>query len=476
MYTDIQKVLDKAELMAEILIIDDKADIRELLADIIGDEGYTPLCAKNAGTALKLLEEHSASLSAVLLDIWLEGSHMDGIGILKAIKDKYEHLPVVMMSGHCNIETAASTIKYGAYDFIEKPFNTDKLLITLKRAIEAAQLTQENIALRHQEAEQTKLIGVSKAVATLKAEALLAAPANSRIVITGQAGSGKEMLARFIHNHSKRANKPFAVLRVAGTHADIEAELLGREENGVITKIGLLEKAKEGTLFIDELTEMPISAQKSLLHALQEQNFTRLGSNRIAKHSTRIIAASSHNCMEAIEAGSLDQSLYFRLNVVSLHMPSLRERIEDIRPLFSHFINNFASQAGLDKPTVAEEVYPILESYNWQGNVRQLRNLAEWLVIMRYQSKVVTAEMLPLEFLRDNDDTHQNLNPFKNQIVSKQLKEARELFEKEYITIQLNRFSGNISKTAAFIGMERTALHRKIRFLNIKLDNVACGE
>jgi two-component system, NtrC family, nitrogen regulation response regulator NtrX len=459
--------------MDAILIIDDKADIRELLADILADEGYTPLCAKNAGTALKLLEENKLSLVAVLLDIWLEGSHMDGIGLLKTIKEKYEHIPVVMMSGHCNTETAASTIKYGAYDFIEKPFNTDKLLITLKRAIEAAVLTQENIALRHHETTQTKLIGTSKPLATLKAEALLAAPTNSRVLITGQSGTGKEMLARFIHLHSKRANKPFVILRAASAQEGLENELFGNTENGIAVNASVLEKAKEGTLFIDELTELSLPLQKKLLHALQDQGTTRLNGATATKHSARIIASSSYNCLEAIEAGTLDQSLYYRLNVVSLHVPSLQERREDIRPLFTHFINGFADQAGLEKIAIAEEVYPILEAYNWQGNVRQLRNLAEWLVIMRHQHQTINANMLPLEFLKDNDDSYQNLNPFKNQIISKQLKEARELFEKEYITIQLNRFSGNISKTAAFIGMERTALHRKIRFLNIKLYQIS---
>jgi two-component system nitrogen regulation response regulator NtrX len=460
--------------MSEILIIDDKADIRELLADILSDEGYTVLSAKNAGIALKILEEHSASLKAVLLDIWLEGSSMDGIGLLKAIKERNEQLPVVMMSGHCNTETAASTIKFGAYDFIEKPFNTEKILITLKRAIEAAALAQENSELRNLEAAQLKLITISKAMATLKAEALIAAPSNSRIMITGESGSGKEVLGRFIHLHSKRANKPFAVLRVAGSHHDLEGELLGKEENGVITKVGLLEKAREGTVFIDELVEMPLSAQKSLLNALQEQSFSRIGSMRAFKHNARIIAASSQDCIQAIAEGKLDQSLYYRLNVVNLRMPSLRERKEDIRHLFNHFINIFADQAGLEKPIISEDVYPILEYYNWLGNVRQLRNLAEWLVIMRNQKKVITSDMLPLEFLQDNEQ-QQNLNPFKSQVISKQLKEARELFEKEYITVQLNRFSGNISKTAAFIGMERTALHRKIKFLNIKLDT-ASGE
>ncbi len=455
--------------MAHILIVDDEADIRELIADILRDEGYQPLCASSASEAIQCFENGELP-SAVVLDIWLEGSEMDGIGILKYVKSNHQNIPVIMISGHGNIETAVQTIRFGAYDFIEKPFKAEKLIIMVNRAIEAFRLAQENKALKLQEKLIGELIGASKAIQQLKAAALMAAPSNSRIVITGEPGSGKEVLARLIHDNSKRAKKPFCILHSSNlSEEQLEVELFGTE-NKNFKKAGLLEKADHGTLYIDEISEMPIATQGKLLKFLQTQTFHKIGGSKDIKPDVRIIAASSKNLENEITSGKFNQSLYYRLNVVPLRIPPLLERKEDIKYITEHFLKSFSNSLGVPYKSLSDEALTLMSAYDWPGNIRQLSNVVEWLYIMTSDDvKEITAEMLPQEVLLSINGKHKNLNPVNSDILSKELKKARELFEKEYLCAQLNRFSWNISKTADFIGMDRTALHRKIKSLNIKV-------
>lgn len=461
--------IDIEKFVAHILIIDDEADIRELIADILKDEGYQPLSASSASEAIQCFE-NGAMPVAVILDIWLEGSEMDGIGILKYIKNNHPNIPVIMISGHGNIETAVQTIRHGAYDFIEKPFKAEKLLIMISRAIEASRLAQENKALKSQEKLIGELIGTSKSIMQLKNAALMAAPSNSRIVITGEPGSGKEVLARLIHDNSKRSKKPFCILHASNlSEEQLEIELFGTDDKN-LKKSGLLEKADHGTLYIDEISEMPIATQGKLLKFLQTQTFQKIGGNKDLKPDVRIIAASSKNLEEEITQGKFNQSLYYRLNVVPLKIPPLCERKEDIKLIAEYFLKSFSNSLGIACKTLTHEALALMAAYDWPGNLRQLSNVIEWLYIMTPDNvKEITAEMLPQELVLAVSGKHRNLNPVNSDILSKELKKARELFEKEYLHAQLNRFSWNISKTADFIGMDRTALHRKIKSLNIKM-------
>ncbi|MBA8666923.1 sigma-54-dependent Fis family transcriptional regulator [Holosporaceae bacterium 'Namur'] len=455
--------------MAHILIVDDEADIRELVADILKDEGYHPLCASSASETIQCFENNELP-SAVVLDIWLEGSEMDGIGILKYIKSNHPTIPVIMISGHGNIETAVQTIRHGAYDFIEKPFKAEKLIIMVNRAIEASRLAQENKVLKSQEKLVGELIGTSKAIQQLKTAALMAAPSNSRIIITGEPGSGKEVLARLIHDSSKRAKKPFCILHASNlSEEQLEVELFGTESKNM-KKAGLLEKADHGTLYIDEISEMPVATQGKLLKFLQTQTFQKIGGSKDLKPDVRIIAASSKNLEEEISSGKFNQSLYYRLNVVPLKVPPLTERKEDIKYIAEHFLKSFSQSLGIPYKTLTQEALTLMSAYDWPGNLRQLSNVVEWLYIMTPDNvKEITADILPQEVVQAVNGKHKNLNPVNSDILSKELKKARELFEKEYLYAQLNRFSWNISKTADFIGMDRTALHRKIKSLNIKM-------
>lgn len=452
--------------MPNILIVDDEADIRELISDILKDEGFTTSCAKNAAQALECMQE--VEPKAVILDIWLEGSHIDGIGVLKAIKNSYPNIPVIMISGHGSIETAVKTIRMGAYDFIEKPFKAEKLLILVRRAIEASILFAQNISLRLNNKISDDIIGNSKSMQNLKDAAILAAPANSRVFITGEAGTGKEALAQMIHKHSKRSDAPFMILHAANmTPEQLEDQLFGAY--GAETQ-GLLEICDGGTLFIDEISDMPLATQTKLLHFLQQNTFRKIGSKIIKSSNARIIATSSKNMAEELKCGKLNQSLYCRLNVIPLHMPPLRERKEDIKPLTEHQIQQFAISHGR-KIHIKDDAYNVLCAYDWPGNVRQLLNTIEWMVIMsqNYSTEIGVAN-LPQTILDTVHNRHQNLNPVSSEIISKPLKQARDLFEKEYLLAQLNRFDANVSNVAKFIEMDRTALHRKLKSLNIGID------
>lgn len=454
--------------MSEILIIDDEADIRELVSDILKDEGYNTIAKSSASEAVQYFESGEIP-TLVIADIWLEGSTMDGIGILKYIKLHHPNIPVIMISGHGNIETAIQTIKLGAYDFVEKPFKGEKLVIMVNRAIEASNLVEENKKLKSNDGLSAELIGNSKAVQGLRSSALLSAPTNSRIVITGDAGSGKEILARFIHNNSKRNKKPFFAIQLSNFNSEqLDIELFGQETKNS-KKLGILEKADQGTLYLEEISDMPISIQSKFLKFLQVGSFQRIGGDKDIKVDVRVIAASSKNLEAEIQKGNLNQSLYYRLNVVPLKIMPISQRKEDIKGITEYFLNQMSSNLGIPLKHFSQEGLSIMCAYDWPGNVRQISNVVEWIYIMTPQSSTeIKVDMLPQELLNSIHDKHKNLNPVNSDILSKELKKARELFEKEYLSAQLNRFSGNISRTANFIGMDRTALHRKIKSLSIK--------
>lgn len=454
----------------DVLIVDDEADIRDLVADILKDDGYNPRLAKDSKSALEAIEERVPS--ALVLDIWLQGSQMDGLGILEAVKNKYPHLPVIMISGHGNIETAINSIKLGAYDFIEKPFKEDRLLLLLRRAIETARLKLENEELKRRGAYESQLIGSSSAVTNLRNMIDKVSQTESRILITGAAGCGKEVVARGIHERSPRAHRPFVVLSSASLADDnIDSELFGQNTKAGAgdgeCKLGVFERAHGGTLFIDDVSDMSTSTQGKLLRILQNKKFERIGSSKSVDIDVRVIAASTKDLQKEIKEGRFREDLYYRLNVVPIQIPSLSERKEDIVPLMEYFIKRCANILGMKPRAISQNAIASMQSYSWPGNVRQLRNVIERLLIMAPEddSEPISSKMLPEEMLTANPAT---ARPESNaDIMGLPLRAAREIFEKQYLTAQLSRFDGNISRTASFIGMERSAFHRKLKLLSI---------
>jgi two-component system nitrogen regulation response regulator NtrX len=454
----------------DILIVDDEADIRLLIAGILKDEGYQAREAANSDGTLEAIRARRPTL--VILDIWLQGSTLDGIETLEVIKREHPNLPVVMISGHGNIETAVQSIKLGAYDFIEKPFKSDRLLLIIERAIEAARLRRENEELRSRAGPEYELLGDSLSISHVRQQIERVAPTGSRVLISGPPGCGKEVAARLLHQRSKRCTGPFVVLNCAAMRADrLEIELFGSESNGERTdgpsKVGTLEQAHGGTLLLDEVADMPSETQGKIVRALQEQTFERVGGAIRVEVDVRVIASTNRDLSAEMQAGRFRQDLFYRLNVVPIRMPSLRERREDIPLLLDYFMARSAEIAGLPARAIGPDALAWLQAYDWPGNVRQLRNVVDWLLIMApgEPGEAIRADMLPPDIgsiaptaLRGGDGM---------EMMSLPLREAREVFERRYLDAQVSRFGGNISKTAAFIGMERSALHRKLRALGI---------
>ena len=449
----------------EVLVVDDEADIRELVSGVLEDEGYAVRSAADSTSALDAIDDRRPSL--VLLDVWLQGSKLDGLQLLEQIKRRDASLPVLMISGHGNLDTAVAAIREGAVDFIEKPFKADRLLHLVGRATETDRLRREVANLRHQLGPDDQLDGTSVAINTVRATLKRVAPTGSRVLITGPAGVGKEIAARMIHNWSPRASAPFIVLSAAMMSPErVEEELFGSEQNGV-SRPGLLEQAHGGTLFLDEISDMPQTTQAKILRVLTDQSYTRVGGQRPVKVDVRVLSATSRNLSEEIAAGRFREDLYYRLNVVPVRIPPLRERREDIPELVSHFLARFASERRISTPELSKEAMAALQAHDWPGNVRQLRNIIERTLILTPGDRVrcIEVDLLPPEIL--DSQASAGVGGPSLAIMGSPLREARESFEREYLKIQIRRFSGNISRTASFIGMERSALHRKLKALGL---------
>jgi two-component system nitrogen regulation response regulator NtrX len=461
--------------MADILIVDDEPDIRSMLSDIVGDEGHATRTADTADTALT--EINRARPDLIILDIWLQGSRMDGIEVLKAVKRDNLDVPVLIISGHGNIELAVAAMKQGAYDFIEKPFKLDYLLLTLNRALEASRLRKENAEMRLKDKGIADLIGNSTRMMHVRTALSRTAPTGSRVLLSGPPGVGKELAARYLHAHSKRADEPFVVVNSASIEPDTVEERLFGEERGGVVSMGLLEQAHGGTIFFDEISDMPIGAQSKILRVLIDQNFRRLGGADTVRVDLRIVSASTLELPGEIAAGRFREDLYHRLNVVPIEMPPLAERREDIPELIDHFVAHLQAEQGLVPLAFSQDAIAALQAYQWPGNVRQLRNVVERLLILggadgqrAADSKTITVDELPREIVSGTVE-HGALTGLDASLVSQPLREAREAFEREYLIAQINRFGGNISRTADFVGMERSALHRKLKSLGVVTSN-----
>jgi two-component system nitrogen regulation response regulator NtrX len=455
----------------DILIVDDEVDIRLLVSGILGDEGYATREAGNADQALEAVRARRPSL--VLLDIWLQGSRLDGLGILAEIKRHHFDVPVVMMSGHGTVETAVAAIKQGAYEFIEKPFQADRLLLAVERAIESARLRRQIEELRRRAGGEEELLGISPAINHIRQAIERVAPTGSRVLITGPAGVGKEVVARHLHLASKRADGPFVVVNCAAMQPNsMESELFGVERTADgVTKIGTFEQAHGGTLVLDEVADMPLETQGKIVRVLQEQTFERVGGSKRVEVDVRVMATTNRDLPTEIGAGRFREDLFYRLNVVPLKLPSLRERREDIPLMAEHFMDWAAKNAGVPARPIGDDAMAALQAYDWPGNARQLRNVMDWLLIMATgdSREPIRADMLPPEI---GAITPSVLRWEKSgEIMTLPLRDAREVFEREYLLTQVTRFGGNISRTAAFVGMERSALHRKLKLLGINSDD-----
>ena len=455
-----------------ILIVDDERDIRELIGDILKDEGFSVRLAANADDCMAAINAEAPSL--MILDIWLKDSRMDGIDILKTVKRDNPDVPVVIISGHGNIEIAVAAIKQGAYDFIEKPFNIDQLMVVVSRAMETARLRRENSELRRRDVTSSEMLGSSAAFRGLKAQLEKVTKSNGRVMLTGPAGSGKELAARHIHAHSNRAGAAFITVSSAAIEPErMEEVLFGREtpERGV--EPGLLEQAHGGIVYFDEVADMPLGTQSKILRVLVEQQFTRAGGQDKVRVDLRVISSTTRDLRAEIAAGRFRQELYDRLNVVPIAVPALEERREDIPELTRHFIDVFHRSQGLPLRMLSKDAEAMLQTMRWPGNVRQLRNVIERVLILGDGTGPIEARELPGQ---DVPGAEEGRLVISGTLATLPLREARELFEKEYLLTQINRFGGNISRTAAFVGMERSALHRKLKSLGVVTGAKGRGE
>jgi two-component system nitrogen regulation response regulator NtrX len=454
----------------DVLIVDDEADIRMLIGGILDDDGHLTRAVGDSTAALDAIRKRRPNL--LVLDIWLQGSALDGLELLDVVKREHPSLPVVVISGHGNIETAVAAIKRGAYDFIEKPFKADRLLLVVERAVEAARLRRENEELRTRAGSPTELVGASSAINAVRQAIERVAPTGSRVLITGPAGVGKEVVARLVHARSRRTGGPFVVLNCASMQPDrMEMELFGAEAGAlgrdVPPKIGTFEEAHNGTLYLDEVADMPIETQGKIVRVLQEQTFERVGGRTKIGVDVRVIASTNRDLSQEIAENRFREDLFYRLNVVPIRVPPLRERQEDIAALARDLMARAAAASGLSSREIGEDAMAALQAYDWPGNARQLRNVVEWLLIMAPgdPSSPIRADMLPPEVGAIMPSGLKG--EYSAEIMALPLREARELFERQYLLAQVTRFGGNISRTAVFIGMERSALHRKLKSLGV---------
>ncbi len=453
--------------MSDILIVDDERDIRELIGDILQDEGFQTRLASNSDECLSAIEADVPAL--MILDIWLKDSDMDGIDILKHVKREHPEVPIIIISGHGNIEIAVAAIKQGAYDFIEKPFNIDQLMVVIGRAMETSRLRRENATLKRGSSSDVEMIGVSTAFKALKGNLEKVTKSNGRVMLTGPAGVGKEVAARFIHTQSDRRDAPFVTVSSATIEPDrMEEVLFGREsvERGI--EKGLLEEANGGVIYFDEVADMPLGTQSKILRVLVEQRFTRVGGSGQVSVDLRVISSTSRDLMAEIAAGTFREELYHRLNVVPIEVPGLEKRCEDIPELASYFIEKLHQDQGLPLRQLSEDAAAMLQTMAWPGNVRQLKNVIERVLILGEGTGEIAASELPTQDGAAPDEGRSMLSP---AIATLPLREAREVFEREYLLTQINRFGGNISRTATFVGMERSALHRKLKSLGVVTGN-----
>jgi len=459
----------------DILIIDDESDIRDLIAGILEDEGYEARQAHDADSGLEQIARRRPNL--VFLDIWMQGSRLDGLQLLDEFQTQHPDMPVVMISGHGNLETAVSAIKRGAYDYIEKPFKIDRLLLVTQRAVEASRLKSENIELKVRSAGQdSELVGSSAAISQARGLIERSGPTNSRVFISGASGTGKGLCARLLHQHSLRAESPFVEINASLYDPDeVPGVLFGREtrdkDGAIRTEVGALERAHGGTLYLSEVSTLPVPAQALLLRTLVENRFNRVGGQVVVPIDVRIIASSSQNISQLVEKGDFRSDLFHRLSVVPLHLTSLKERREDVPPLVAAFVDQICRMHNLPQLVIGDDAMAVLQAQDWPGNARQLRNSIERLLILLKdrapEDGIITAAILPSDIGEvlptvGDDDTDASAH-----LMSMPLRDAREIFERQYLLAQIERFGGNISKTAEFVGMERSALHRKIKSLGL---------
>ena len=452
----------------DILIVDDERDICTLIAGILEDEGHVARRAHNSTEAVDAVRQRRPAL--VILDVWLQGSELDGLQLLEVIRREDPPIPVVMISGHGTIDTAVSAIKTGAYDFIEKPFKADRLLLVVDRAIEADKLKRENATLRRRAGGDVTFVGSSASAASVRTQIERVAPTGSRVLIVGASGAGKETMARLIHLSSKRADGPFVVVNCSTLPTErLDIELFGTDgetEGDTLRVSGAFEMAHGGTLLLKEVADLPLALQARLARVLQEQSFVRDGGKTRVEVDVRVLASTSRTLQEEIASGQFREELYHRLNVVSLRVPPLSERREDIPELSADLLRRVADATGLPSRTIGEDTLAALQGHDWPGNVRQLRNVIERLLILApVGGGPIRADVLPSDV---SEDAPSVLRWEKGgEIMQLPLRDAREVFEREYLLAQVTRFGGNISRTATFVGMERSALHRKLKTLGL---------
>jgi two-component system nitrogen regulation response regulator NtrX len=453
--------------MNEILVVDDERDIRELICDILQDEGFSTRMAANSDECMAHLSADPPDL--MILDIWLKDSNMDGIDILKTVKRDNPDVPVVIISGHGNIEIAVAAIKQGAYDFIEKPFNIDQLMVVISRAMETSRLRRENASLRRQDGRGTEMLGASTAFKLMKSQLDKVTKSNGRVMLSGPAGAGKDVAARYIHLESNRSSAAFVSVNSASISADhMEEVLFGRESTERGVERGLLEQAHGGVIFFDEVADMPLGTQSKILRVLVDQSFTRVGGTSKVRVDLRVISSTNRNLLVEIAEGRFREELYHRLNVVPIEVPSLQDRREDIPMLAGYFVAQFNQEQGLPLRELGNDAEALLQTMKWPGNIRQLRNVIERVLILGEGSGPIEAKDLPgRQDVPEGDDEI----ALSSGLTTLPLRDARELFERHYLMAQINRFGGNISRTASFVGMERSALHRKLKSLGVVTSN-----